>query len=448
MNNQNKERIGVKFGILIGLIIILMIPMVMIKDLIYERSEMQEQVKQDIAMSSSAQQRLLGPFIYVEYERDITREKTVSIVKEQTFLLPDTLQIHSKLDTFEKYRSIYKATLYRSNNTLTGVFKTSELEFLKKHRVTSISLAFGISDIRGIGLDSVVKVADEKVKILPGTQLRKLPDGIHTPLNLSQLLKDSELSFVADLYLQGMEKLSISPLGRESRISMAANWPHPSFEGAYLPVNSDISNEGFTANWQASFFSTNMKSTFENCILRSICSDLTERTMGVSLVDPVDHYLKSHRAVNYALMVILLVMASFFLLELVREEPIHPVQYGFVGLALAIFYLLLISLSEHLGFGVAYMISTLAATGLLSWYVTGVLKSKVLGGYFFIGLTLLYSLLYGMLGAEDYALLMGSLICFIVLSLVMILTRRINWYSSSRKEVTAQEVSPASNAPS
>ncbi|WP_063380944.1 cell envelope integrity protein CreD [Pseudoalteromonas luteoviolacea] len=432
MNNQSKEKIGVKFGMLIGLIILLMIPMTMIEELISERSNMQKQVQQEIAKSSSAQQRLVGPFIYVEYERDIERQSTVSVIKENTFLLPEKLNIHSALDTFEKFRSIYKATLYRSNNTISGVFKTSDLHILKDHRVTSISLVFGISDIRGIGLDSAVKIAGEDAKILPGTGVKRLKEGVHVPLERAHVFASSELSFSADLHLQGMEKLAISPLGRETRVSMTADWPHPSFVGAYLPITSNINGDEFSANWQASYFSTNMQSTFESCILRSECGELTERTMGVALVDPVDHYLKSHRAVNYALLVILLVVASFFLLELVRDEPIHPVQYGFVGLALAIFYLLLISLSEHLGFGLAYVISSFAATGLLGWYVSGVLKSGVMGGYYFAGLIMLYSLLYGMLGAEDYALLMGSLMCFIVLSLVMILTRKVNWYGSAK----------------
>ncbi|MCF2857101.1 cell envelope integrity protein CreD [Pseudoalteromonas sp. SMS1] len=440
MNNQNKEKIGVKFATLIGLIVALMIPMVMIEDLISERSEMQKQVQQEIAKSSSAQQRIVGPFIYVEYERELARENSVSLIKENTFLLPDKLLIHSELDTYEKYRSIYKATLYHAKNAISGVFNISDLHTLKDHRVISASLVFGISDIRGIGLDSMIKVAGEQVKILPGTGVKRLKEGVHVPLEVTSLFASSVLSFSADLHLQGMEKLAISPVGKETRVTMNANWPHPSFVGAYLPLTSEINDAAFSANWQASYFSTNMQSTFESCILRSECSDLTERTIGVALVDPVDHYLKSHRAVNYALMVILLVVASFFLLELIRDEPIHPVQYGFVGLALAIFYLLLISLSEHLGFGLAYVISSLAATGLLGWYVSGVLKNRVIGGYFFVGLIMLYSLLYGMLGAEDYALLMGSLMCFIVLSLVMILTRHINWYGSAKsmKVVTDQ----------
>ncbi|OCQ22664.1 hypothetical protein A7985_01485 [Pseudoalteromonas luteoviolacea] len=439
MNNQNKEKIGVKFATLIGLIVALMIPMIMIEDLISERSHMQKQVQQEIAKSSSAQQRLVGPFIYVEYERDIEREHTVNVIKESTFLLPEKLQLNSALDTFEKYRSIYKATLYHSKNSISGAFKTSELHILKDHRVKSASLVFGISDIRGIGLDSIVNIAGEQAKILPGTGVKRLKEGVHVPLDITHLFASSELSFSADLHLQGMEKLAISPLGRETRVTMHANWPHPSFVGAYLPLTSNINDEGFSANWQASYFSTNMQSTFESCVLRSDCADLTERTIGVELVDPVDHYLKSHRAVNYALMVILLVVASFFLLELVRDEPIHPVQYGFVGLALAIFYLLLISLSEHLGFGLAYVISSFAATGLLGWYVSGVLKSGVMGAYFFAGLIILYALLYGMLGAEDYALLMGSLMCFIVLSLLMILTRKINWYGSAKSNKAPQQ---------
>ncbi|KZN58628.1 hypothetical protein N473_04145 [Pseudoalteromonas luteoviolacea CPMOR-1] len=431
MNNQNKEKIGIKFVTLIGVILFLMIPIMFIADLIDERSAIQQQVQQEIAKSSSDEQRLIGPFLYIEYERAVTRNQETKTIKNKAFVLPDTLKVHAKLDTFEKYRSIYKATLYRSINTISGEFSVSHLNDLEADKVLSVNLVFGIQDIRGIGLDSVLKVADKEIDMLPGTLLTSIKEGVHAPIAVSALSKET-LSFSADLHLQGMMRLAVSPLGSETHVSMTANWPHPSFEGEYLPLSSDISDEAFTARWQASYFSTNMQSIFTGCVMRNECTELMHRTMGVALVDPVDHYLKSHRAINYALLVILLVMASFFLLELVRSEPIHPVQYGFVGITLAIFYLLLISLSEHLGFGAAYLISTLSATGLLGWYVSGVLNSTKLGVYFSIGLTMLYSLLYSMLGAEDYALLMGSLMCFIVLSLVMLLTRKVNWYGSAQ----------------
>ncbi|ESP90703.1 cell envelope integrity protein CreD [Pseudoalteromonas luteoviolacea] len=438
MNNQNKEKMGVKFATLIGIIIFLMIPLMLIKDLIDERSQMQQQVQREIAKSSSDEQRLIGPFLYIEFEREVELKNETKVIKDKAFVLPETLKIHSKLDTFEKYRSIYKATLYRSINTISGEFSIAHLHALRAEQVISASLVFGIEDIRGIGLDSILKVSGQEVDILPGSLLNSIQEGVHAPISVSQLANET-LTFSADLHLQGMTRLSLSPLGSETHLSMSANWPHPSFEGEYLPLSSEISDESFTARWQASYFSTNMQSIFTNCVMRSQCQMLYSRTMGVALVDPVDHYLKSHRAINYALLVILLVMASFFLLELVRSEPIHPVQYGFVGLALAIFYLLLISLSEHLGFGAAYLISTLSATGLLGWYVTGILKSLKLGLYFSAGLIMLYSLLYSMLGAEDYALLMGSLMCFMVLSLVMILTRKVNWYGHARSQQSASE---------
>lgn len=159
--------------------------------------------------------------------------------------------------------------------------------------------------------------------------------------------------------------------------------------------------------------------------------------MGVELIDPVDHYLKSHRAINYSLLVITLVFASFFLLELFQARPVHPVQYGFVGLALALFYLLLISLSEHTGFNWAYVISVLASTCLLSVYVGGMLDNTKQGTVFGASLLCLYGLLFGLLEAESYALLMGTLLCFVILSVVMVITRNVDWYQGSHKSVEA-----------
>lgn len=423
-----KQKIETKLIIIIGLIVLLLIPIFMIQNLIDERSELQQQVQVDIAKSSSDEQQVIGPFIHAQYLETVTVDGKTSEQLMNMTLLPESLNVSSNLATFEKYRGIYKALLYRSQNQFEGRFKTSALAVLADKKIKRLNLILAISDIRGIGQGSHINVNERSYELLPGTQLDQLPQGIRVELDYETIRKSEVLPYQIGLNLQGMRQLSFAPVGKNSSLTMQADWPHPSFVGDYLPIESSISARDFSASWQTNYFATNLKELFNQCLFRNECTLFKQRNMGVNLVDSVNHYLKNYRASNYAILVIVLIFASFFLLEVLRDEPIHPVQYGFVGLALAVFYLLLISLSEHLGFNIAYLLSALASAILLSVYVAGMLKNSKHGGLFLCGVLFIYSLLYGLLSAEDYALLMGSVLVFVVLSLIMLLTRRVNWY--------------------
>lgn len=423
-----KQKIETKLIIIIGLIVLLLIPIFMIQNLIDERSELQQQVQADIAKSSSDEQQVIGPFIHAQYLETVTVDGKTSEQLMNMTLLPESLNVSSNLATFEKYRGIYKALLYRSQNQFEGRFKTSALAVLADKKIKRLNLILAISDIRGIGQGSHINVNERSYELLPGTQLDQLPQGIRVELDYETIRKSEVLPYQIGLNLQGMRQLSFAPVGKNSSLTMQADWPHPSFVGDYLPIESSISAQDFSASWQTNYFATNLKELFNRCLFRNECTFFKQRNMGVNLVDSVNHYLKNYRASNYAILVIVLIFASFFLLEVLRDEPIHPVQYGFVGLALAVFYLLLISLSEHLGFNIAYLLSALASAILLSVYVAGMLKNSKHGGLFLCGVLFIYSLLYGLLSAEDYALLMGSVLVFVVLSLIMMLTRRVNWY--------------------
>ncbi len=423
-----KQKIETKLIIIIGLIVLLLIPIFMIQNLIDERSELQQQVQADIAKSSSDEQQVIGPFIHAQYLETVTVDGKTSEQLMNMTLLPESLNVSSNLATFEKYRGIYKALLYRSQNQFEGRFKTSALAVLADKKIKRLNLILAISDIRGIGQGSHINVNERSYELLPGTQLDQLPQGIRVELDYETIRKSEVLPYQIGLNLQGMRQLSFAPVGKNSSLTMQADWPHPSFVGDYLPIESSISAQDFSASWQTNYFATNLKELFNQCLFRNECTLFKQRNMGVNLVDSVNHYLKNYRASNYAILVIVLIFASFFLLEVLRDEPIHPVQYGFFGLALAVFYLLLISLSEHLGFNIAYLLSALASAILLSVYVAGMLKNSKHGGLFLCGVLFIYSLLYGLLSAEDYALLMGSVLVFVVLSLIMMLTRRVNWY--------------------
>lgn len=429
MQKLLENKLGIKFLVIGALVVMLLIPIVMIKGLIYDRENMQRTVENDIASSSSGEQTVMGPFIEVEYtEPAISEGKEVERIRNM-YILPEQFYLNSKLNSFEKYRGIYKALLYRTQNKAHGQFKLSGMAHIPKERINKISLALAIEDVRGVGLGSKIALAGQTRPIYPGTNVERRPDGIHVKLDKDALDLTQPLDYTINFDLQGMKSLYFVPVGKETSIELDADWPHPSFVGDFLPQQSNITDSGHSARWITNPFSTNMAGTFESCGIKGDCNRHGVRKIGVSLIEPVDHYLKGHRAVNYALMIILLVFATFFLLEIFRAKPIHPIQYGFVGLALAVFYLLLISLSEHIGFGLAYGISSIASVALLSIYVAGMLNSSKQGGICFGAMAVLYAVLYGLLSAEDYALLMGSILCFAVLGLVMTLTRKVDWYS-------------------
>ncbi|RZM78227.1 cell envelope integrity protein CreD [Pseudoalteromonas rubra] len=439
MTQQITEKMGIKLAIIAAIIVLLMIPIAMITDLIDERSATEHTVRQEIARSTSDAQSLIAPFIYAEYEVSTETDGVHTRTKHQRALLPEQLTVQGSLNTFEKYRSIYKAQLYRADLSLTGQFDSVQLQDLAKLKLTKVVMVLGVSDIRGIGLDTQVSLNGRPHTLIPGTTLNSVEEGVHIALPLATL-RNNVLTFDIKLDLQGMTSLAIAPLGARTQVSLAANWPHPSFQGEYLPVHSEISETDFNASWQTSYFATNMQELFSRCLFKRQCEQLEARNMGVRLIEPVDHYLKSHRATNYALLVIILVISSFFLLELSKAKAIHPVQYGFVGLSLAVFYLLLISLSEHVGFALAYALSALAAILLLVSYIWGILQSAKLSTCYLIALSALYSMLYAMLNAEHYALLLGSLLCFTVLAVVMFATRHVNWYGATQAQTKQQPV--------
>lgn len=241
------------------------------------------------------------------------------------------------------------------------------------------------------------------------------------------------LTFQIQIPTQGSDSMGLIPLGKETKIQISSNWKNPSFEGSFLPKERSISENGFQATWESSYFSRNYPqviSSEEHSTLGTILSS----GLGVRLIIPVDHYLKLERSIKYAILLIAASFALFFLLEIFGGKILHPFQYLMIGFVMVVFYILNLSLSEHLGFIISYTIASLAVSGLIFYYATSILQSKKRGfiaGGFYFGL---YSFLYVILSSEDYALLIGSVVVFVFLALLMHLTRKINWYSFGSKE--------------
>lgn len=431
-----------KFATIGGLILLLLIPIGMISSSIAERQATHKAVLLDIARSSSYRQTLVGPVLVVPYKK-IERiwrinEKKEKYLEEsesvgQLYFLPEIYRVNGDLVTETRKRGIYEVRLYHADTNISGNFSLIRdfgiSENIQDYQFSAPYVAMGISDIRGIENSLKLNIDNKTIDFEPGSRLEILGDGVHAPLPVLQQDKVNNLSFSFNLLLQGTEQFSIAPIGKETHVELHSDWPHPSFVGDFLPVERNADSTGFSARWLTSYFSTNFAEYFYQCARNSTCDQFKQRNFGVSMIDPVNQYVKSDRAIKYALLFIALTFASFFLFEVLKRLSVHPVQYGLVGLALAFFYLLLLSLSEHIGFALAYIISSIACVTLIGFYVSYVLRSFRRGLGLTCGLALLYSLLYGLLSAEDYALLMGSILLFALLGTFMLLTRKVDWYS-------------------
>lgn len=441
-----------KLGAIALLILLLLIPLLMINGVIQDRQQLRDGVLEDIARSSSYSQQLSGPLMVVPYRKTVrtwkTNEKTnqryqdVGEERGRLYFLPERFELDGQVQTELRARGIYEARLFHADNRISGHFSVPAQLGIKEdfadYRFDQPFLAVGISDIRGIENALKLELNRQSLDFVPGSQVGWLGEGVHVMLPALDTQQATELAFGFDLRLQGTGQLQILPVGKTSKVSLAANWPHPSFIGNYLPAQREITDQGFTANWQTSFFSTNLQEALNSCVSGGQCEAFSGRSFGVSFIDPVDQYLKSDRAIKYALLFIVLTFAGFFLFEVLKSLAVHPVQYALVGVALAFFYLLLLSLSEHIGFALAYLLSASGCVLLIGFYVCHVLRSVHHGLSFSAGLAVLYGLLYGLLSAEDYALLMGSLLLFGLLGVFMVLTRKLDWYGIGIGQKTAK----------
>ncbi|MDR2214405.1 MAG: cell envelope integrity protein CreD [Nevskiaceae bacterium] len=444
-----------KIGTILLLLVLLSIPMMRIRNLIGERQALRNGVVADIERSSGYAQAITGPIVVVPYTRtvrewqdtDTGRREVFRTVPGRLHLLPSDFSLDGNLTSSELSRGIYRARVFSAATTLRAVFELPAYYGLpdqaSDYKLSAPLLAVGITDIRGIGNGLSLVSGDQRVDFVPGTGTPLLTSGVHAPLMAGDVTQAQRFEVEIKLDLQGTSSFSVTPVGRETRVALTSDWPHPSFIGEFLPREREVTSNGFAARWQTSFFATNLEGMLEVCAgadgdSKKNCSGFEQRQFGVSFIDPVDQYAQSDRATKYAFLFTGLAFASFFLCEVLRRKALHPVHYGLVGLSLAVFFLLLIALAEHTGFGLAYLLAAVVSVALNTYYLSQVLKSPSMGIAFGSAQAVMYGLLYGILRSEDYALLMGSLLVFAVLGTVMVLTRHVNWGEFGGAKVTAE----------
>lgn len=437
-------RYGLK-ALLIGVVMLgLLIPILTLRGLVQERQVRAAEVRADIARASSRAQRLLGPLLLVhieetvierrqQVENGVERALAQAVTRSEWQLLaPVRLHMRNALRTETRRRGLFAANLYHDALTVTADFTPPLPPAPSAERphwaIIGAAVVFGTGDNRGIGaLDA--RFNGQPLQVDAGSGLAWWPQGVQMPLAAAALADDG-WHVEASAQLRGSERLAFIPVGAESTVEIKADWPHPSFQGNYLPDAPEIDADGFSARWTVSRLSSQAHRLASACTpAQSTCAGLDASEFAVAFVDPVDRYLMTDRAMKFALLFLGLVFGAVFFIEVLKGAQVHPLQYMLTGLALAVFFLLLLALAEHIGFAFAYGLAAAACVGLIATYIAGVLGSRQSGLAFAGLLALLFALLYGLLQSEDYALLMGAVALFAGLATVMLLTRRLDWYA-------------------
>ncbi len=442
--------------LILGLLI-LTIPLFIIID---EREERREEVNREISSKWGLDQTVIGPIITVPYYVNVTshsnnKARTTREIRYLHFL-PETLDVNGTVDPETRYRGIYESVVYKSHLRISGTFDAPDWDIAKIPEEDILKekawLCIGINDVRGIREPTNIVFAGEPLEALPGLPTQDVvSSGIKAKLNLGETNASSE--FTIDLHLDGSSTLAFSPLGKTTSVQIDSPWASPSFDGAFLPLKKNLDKDGFDASWRILHLNRTIPQAWTGSApskneLQSDHGDyyydmpgnparglagpknvLGDSAFGIRFYLSTDVYQKTNRMAKYAILFLGFAFVAFFFSEILQKARVHPIQYLLVGFAVLVFYLLLLSLSEHFGFDLAYGVSTAGVIALISGYAQAILRSTKLGVTVGVFLAVLYGYLYVTLQLESFALLMGSLGLFATLAAAMYFTRRIDWYS-------------------
>lgn len=439
---------GFKFFLIAGLILLLTIPLLLVWVLVEERSQRASGVATQIAQEWGGTQTINGPFLVVPYtvsRKILQGDKEIEDVQERrAIFLPSTTAIETKAAPKVLSRSIYDVTVYSSTLNFSGRFDAPNIgdvaAEVKSVRWRDAVLAVAISDVSGLKSTAALKINGggdvpfDPSLGMPGSNVQ----GIHVRLNGSPALDGDAIrpfDFTFALTLDGSSGMFFSPVARDTVVTMQSPWPHPSFTGGFLPADRSVSADGFTARWQIPHLARSVPQAWTMAANGTDYEGperLSQFNFGVNFYIPVDFYDLVSRAAKYALMFLGTAFMAVFLMEMRSSKPVHAVQYLFVGLAMILFYVLLLSLSEHIGFEPAYVAAAGATSGMLALYIAKAQASRR-KGLVMLGVLLgLYVLLYLILRLEDYALLAGAIGGFLVLTAVMFATLKVDWSGRGR----------------
>lgn len=430
----------------IGILTLLMlIPTGMISSLVQERKMLRDQSLNEVSSKWGRRQLVGGPVLTVPYTvSSVDAKGNTEYHTEYAHFLPDELNVSGNLVPEKRYRGIYVVVLYKTNLKISGKFDPVKWKSLgiaeKDLRFNEATLSVGISDLKGVNGTINVNWNDSVYSLNPGLPCRDVfSSGASIPVNFQP---GASYAFAFDVDLNGSTALRFAPFGKETKVSLNSAWGTPKFDGYILPQKREVTENSFTAAWQMTQLNRNYpqqglgafiaaKDNSDDDLNGYYSSEVRDdryASFGVSLMLPVDEYLKTERSVKYCIMLIMITFITFFFVETLADKRIHPIQYLLVGFAICLFYVLLLSISEQLNFNSAYLISFIGIISLVSFYASYVFANRKLTVLFTLLLALLYGFFYSLLQMEDYALLLGSIGLFVILATIMYLTRKVQWY--------------------
>ncbi len=424
--------------IIIGLLIlIILVPGAMIRNLIREREQSQLDVIAEIGSKWGYGQTINGPVLSIPYYKYIEEDEKKYREIRFAHFLPGELNIETAISPEIRYRGIYKTVVYKAVLHVSGTFDFPDTESLKLEPGSVMSgdafIQVGITDMRGI--QEVLPFMWNKhiLEVEPGIPSSDISgSGFHVKIPLEG---NDHFDFRFDLNLNGSEYLYFVPVGKSTNIEVTSSWEHPRFDGTFLPDHRDITDGGFEADWKVLHLNRNYPQSWKGSAYHT-----AESAFGCYLILPVDQYQKTMRSAKYAIMFIALTFMIFFFVEVLNRRRIHPIQYLLVGLSISIFYVLLLSLGEQIGFNLAYLISSLAIVGLITTYAASIFRNlkhtMILG----ICLLVLYVFLFILIQLKDYALLLGSIGLFVAMGLIMYTSRNVDWYSTTSMKNQDQQI--------
>ncbi len=416
-------------AVIVGfLTLILLIPSIMIQELIYERQNRSRETIEKINEKWSHAQTICAPILSIPYSTSY-RGTNDKLAYEHHILniTPEILDIKTSLSPEERHYGIYKTILYKSEQEISGEFSLKNLPQLENTVIhwDKAYIRLGFSDLRGITSNIVVELSGKPYEAeASGNQEGNLGKELTVALD-SNMVRPTEqpLPFHSKFNLNGSSSINYIPLGKTTNVRIAGSWTAPGYIGNFSPEHT-LDEQGFDATWSVLRFNRNIPEVWTDNQVNSFY----DSSFGVNLVETVDHYQQNMRSAKYAIMFIALTFIVFFFVEVLTKKRIHPIQYLLVGIALILFYSLLLSVSEQLNFGIAYLIASMATIGLITIYTQSIFRSKTQTGILTFVLCLLYAFLYMVLQLEDIALLIGSIGLFIILAIIMYFSRKINWY--------------------
>jgi inner membrane protein len=416
------------------LALVMTIPLLQVSSLVSERQQLRETAITQIAQGWGGAQVLGGPVLVVPTMRQVSvaEDKPYQLRAGSESMLADTLKVDVSMDVQTRSYGIYSAPVFVSTVKLGARFRPQDLAQLRHDSNATwqggkAELRLPIGDLRGLQEVSELLINGKPARFDSSADRLGPWPNVVVPIDLDAL-GDKPIDLAITLKLAGTESLELLPFAHSTDVHMRAPWRDPSFVGAALPLEHKVDAKGFTAHWHLLDLNRNYGQHWTDGDI-TVAQALPASTFGVQLYQPVDVYQRNVRAGKYGLLFIAMTFIAFFLFEVLKRLRVHPVQYLLVGAALATFYVVLLALSEQIGFGPSYALAASAVVVIVGGYSMAVLHARRAGLLLGAVLALIYAMLYGLIAAEQYALLIGALVLLLMVSLMMYLTRRIDWYA-------------------